>query len=194
MLKKRSNIKQKIIDVSTDLFASRGFGGTSIREIARAAGTKIPNIYYYFGSKEGLYNYVLKDAIAHFEASVTEAARGESVRDRLVAMGRAKHRFMAQNTNMMRILFSAWLGSQSGFKLTEEIRPTLARSLVIISEMVKQGMASGELRQVDPKLAAWFLLGVFNTYDMRMVSMGYIPTEEETESVVDLALEGIKRR
>ncbi len=104
MSAKKVHSKQSIIDASMELFASKGFGSTLIREIARTAHTTIPNIYYYFGSKEGLYSYVLQDAMARFEASVAAAATGASVREELIAMDKAKHHFMAQNPNIMRLL------------------------------------------------------------------------------------------
>jgi AcrR family transcriptional regulator len=50
--------------VATNLFASRGFRGTSIRGIARAMDMSISNIYHYFGNKEGLLLEILKHASA----------------------------------------------------------------------------------------------------------------------------------
>lgn len=52
--------KEKLINVAIDLFATRGFKGTSIRDIAKAMGMTISNIYYYFGNKEGLLLGVLE--------------------------------------------------------------------------------------------------------------------------------------
>lgn len=53
--------KANIINVASDLFASKGYRGTSIRDIAKAAGITIPNIYHYFGNKEGLLLTILED-------------------------------------------------------------------------------------------------------------------------------------
>ena len=44
------------------------------------------------------------------------------------------------------------------------------------------------------KLAARFLLGIFNTFDMELASLGRVPSDEEIEAVVDMALEAIKKR
>ncbi|MBC8420687.1 MAG: TetR/AcrR family transcriptional regulator [Desulfobacterales bacterium] len=52
--------KDRIIDVAIDLFSKRGFKGTSIRDIASAAEISIPNIYHYFGNKEGLLLAILQ--------------------------------------------------------------------------------------------------------------------------------------
>lgn len=51
---------QKLLDVALDLFATNGFKGTSIRDIARETGMTISGIYYYFGNKEGLLYAILE--------------------------------------------------------------------------------------------------------------------------------------
>ena len=48
------NTREKVLEVALELFASRGFKGTSIRDIAKAMNMSISNIYHYFGSKEGI--------------------------------------------------------------------------------------------------------------------------------------------
>jgi AcrR family transcriptional regulator len=50
-----SEIKQRIIDVASVLFAEKSYEGTSIRDIASQCHVNIAMISYYFGGKEGLY-------------------------------------------------------------------------------------------------------------------------------------------
>lgn len=52
-----------IIDVSTTLFAQKGFYGTSIRDICNAADVNISLISYYFGGKEELYKRVVEQIV-----------------------------------------------------------------------------------------------------------------------------------
>lgn len=52
--------KTRLMEVAVHLFASKGFRGTSIRDIAQAHGTSISNIYHYFGNKEGLLVAILQ--------------------------------------------------------------------------------------------------------------------------------------
>lgn len=54
---------KRIINVAIDLFVANGFKGTSIRDIAKIAGTTISNIYYYFGNKEGLLLAILEYSV-----------------------------------------------------------------------------------------------------------------------------------
>jgi len=52
--------KERITQAAIDMFAARGFRGTSVRGLARAIGTSASNIYYYFRDKEGLMLGVLQ--------------------------------------------------------------------------------------------------------------------------------------
>lgn len=54
--------KQDIIEVATREFAAKGLSGARIDEIAARTKTSKRMIYYYFGSKEGLYLAVLEEA------------------------------------------------------------------------------------------------------------------------------------
>ena len=51
--------KERIMETAIELFAGRGFRGTSIRDIAGAVDMSISNIYHYFGNKEGLLLAIL---------------------------------------------------------------------------------------------------------------------------------------
>lgn len=51
-----------ILQVATAEFADKGLAGARIDEIAALTNTSKRMIYYYFGSKEGLYVAVLEDA------------------------------------------------------------------------------------------------------------------------------------
>ena len=54
------NSKQiEILHISEKLFAEKGFDGTSIREIAKAADINVAMVSYYFGSKEKLLDAII---------------------------------------------------------------------------------------------------------------------------------------
>jgi AcrR family transcriptional regulator len=68
---------KKIIDVAIDLFAANGFKGTSIRDIAKTTGMTISNIYYYFGSKEGLLLAILEHSTRQIVEKLRQAAESD---------------------------------------------------------------------------------------------------------------------
>jgi TetR/AcrR family transcriptional regulator, regulator of cefoperazone and chloramphenicol sensitivity len=59
--------RQALIAAATDVFAESGFAGGSVRLITRKAKANQAAITYHFGGKEGLYQAVLKAALAAFD-------------------------------------------------------------------------------------------------------------------------------
>lgn len=51
--------REQLLVVSRELFAARGFEGTSVEEIAASAGVSKPVVYEHFGGKEGAYAVVV---------------------------------------------------------------------------------------------------------------------------------------
>jgi AcrR family transcriptional regulator len=62
--------KQKIIDAASQCFVQKGFHATSMRDIARAAGVSLGNIYNHFDRKTALV-FAIADAESE---SISEAA------------------------------------------------------------------------------------------------------------------------
>jgi AcrR family transcriptional regulator len=60
--------RTEIIDVATHEFAGQGYAGARVDEIAAKTRTTKRMIYYYFGSKEGLYLAVLEQAYRHIRS------------------------------------------------------------------------------------------------------------------------------
>jgi len=54
--------KRNIIEIATEEFAGKGFGGARVDDIAARTKTSKRMIYYYFGGKEGVYIAVLEAA------------------------------------------------------------------------------------------------------------------------------------
>ena len=51
--------REQLIEVARELFAEKGFAGTSIEEVALRGHVSKPVVYEHFGGKEGLYAVVV---------------------------------------------------------------------------------------------------------------------------------------
>lgn len=63
-----SNTKQRILDVSLDLFSKNGFSAVSIRDICKQVQIKESSIYYHFKNKQAIFDELL----AQFEKCATD--------------------------------------------------------------------------------------------------------------------------
>jgi AcrR family transcriptional regulator len=65
----RDRTRAEILDAATQHFAEHGYSGARVDEIAEQTRTTKRMLYYYFGSKEGLYTEVLERAYAQIRAA-----------------------------------------------------------------------------------------------------------------------------
>ena len=59
MARAQRTTKEKLLDAAEKLFASKGYHGTSLREITRSAAVDLALVNYHFGGKEKLFEAVL---------------------------------------------------------------------------------------------------------------------------------------
>ena len=59
--------KRRILEAASELFAERGFEGTSVRQIAAAANVSLGMIRHYYGSKDGLHRACLDSALTAYD-------------------------------------------------------------------------------------------------------------------------------
>lgn len=66
--------KDRLLEVAIDFFATRGYVGTSIRDIAGAMGMSISSIYHYYGSKEGILLALFEQSAARLLENLEQVA------------------------------------------------------------------------------------------------------------------------
>ncbi|MEM1030228.1 MAG: TetR family transcriptional regulator [Myxococcota bacterium] len=108
--------KRRILDAASDLFAERGFEGTSVRQIASAANVSLGMIRHYFGSKEGLHRACLESALTAYptltEYIETSLASGQSPADVIVAATRIGFRYAVERKGATRL--TMWTQMEDG--------------------------------------------------------------------------------
>ncbi|MBO4914828.1 MAG: TetR/AcrR family transcriptional regulator [Oscillospiraceae bacterium] len=60
--------KERILEAALDMFSQYGFAGTNIRELAGSLGMGKSSMYRHFESKEEIWNALLDELIAYYEA------------------------------------------------------------------------------------------------------------------------------
>jgi AcrR family transcriptional regulator len=74
-LEKGKATRDRLIEAGRELFGERGYEGTSIEAILRAAGVARGALYHHFDTKEALFDAVLDRVVAEIAAAAAEAAR-----------------------------------------------------------------------------------------------------------------------
>lgn len=69
--------REIILEHALALFSERGYEAVSVQELVNAAGVTKPTLYYYFGSKTGVYEAILERHYARLDSALAAAARYE---------------------------------------------------------------------------------------------------------------------
>ena len=84
-LEVRSN--DRILLRALELFSSKGYEATSVREICEAAGITKPTLYHFYGSKEGVYRALVDGSLEAFHANLVRDLEASSRRGAAPARG-----------------------------------------------------------------------------------------------------------
>ena len=132
----------RIIAVAREEYAKRGFAGARVDHIARRAGVNKQLLFYYYRSKQGLFQAVLTQAATELEAALSALTLppGKPL-DRLRLALAALFDFLARYPELATLL------TQSGGAFA----PAIKRLVVLLAE----GQGLGQVRDdLDPHLAA----------------------------------------
>jgi AcrR family transcriptional regulator len=100
--------RRQLLDVAVKVFADRGFHGTSMEDVADAAGVTKPVLYQHFSSKRELYIELLDDVGSRLVDEVTKAvAEAHGPRHQVEAGFEAYFRFVARQHHAFRLLFGS---------------------------------------------------------------------------------------
>ncbi|MGV7207163.1 CerR family C-terminal domain-containing protein [Oxalobacteraceae bacterium A2-2] len=73
--------REKILDTALGLFVRKGYAGTSVRDVAGAAGVNLAAISYHFGDKAGLYQAALHEFLVDEEHPAPPDITGLTLQD-----------------------------------------------------------------------------------------------------------------
>jgi TetR/AcrR family transcriptional regulator len=151
--------RAKILKAAETLFASRGYAGTAIRDIAAAARVNGAMVHYYFGNKEGLYHTILENAASTIRALLLDPASGTgSTRARLERFADAYAGYILSQPNLAKILYREMLAG--GKHLREVASQYAVANYTLLRSAMAEGVKRGELRPIDLDLAPISLMGM----------------------------------
>jgi AcrR family transcriptional regulator len=137
-------------------FGQHGFAGARVDRIARRAGVNKQLIFYYFGSKRGLYRSVLEAA----SRAITDAASPPTSRyttpEKLRFVAGQVFDSVAANGDLVR---TSLLGGSSQERAGEVAAVPLERLTATVRQLVSEGQGLGYVRDdVDPDVIARLML------------------------------------
>ena len=197
-LRDREATKAEILDAAEEEFAKYGLAGAKIDAIAARTGVTKAMIYYYFKSKEVLYQEVFQRLAielnqmiqqSHLEQLPAEVALKMAIRSAIAY--EASHPYRGRLWFHEAIQNQGKYGQLTGWQ----------DSFVFLMGLLERGIAEGSFRQIDPFLTTINILGICTFYFDAQENLSYIKPdrqllsqemiEKQTQEVINLVLGGV---
>lgn len=153
-----------ILDVAERLFATKGFDGASVRDIAREANVSVSMISYYYGSKEKLMEAIVLKRLGLIRLRIERLLDNYrlSSLEKIYIIVDSNVEDIVNRQHFQKILMREQCGKSSSEigLLIEENRRYIGD---LMHKLIKEGQRKGEFKQnVDVTLLMMTLLGTTN--------------------------------
>ncbi len=159
---KKAEKRKLILDSAYELFLEERYASAKIADIAARAGIGKGTVYEYFSSKEEILLEIINSKIIPEYDFFPEMLKEKNdVRSRLSAFLTFKRNFLeryGRYVNEIHPLFHEE-NTEMACKICDAIKQIIGCEYSVMLKILEDGIASGELRPINPILAAHLIVG-----------------------------------
>ncbi|MGH2748499.1 MAG: TetR/AcrR family transcriptional regulator [Actinomycetota bacterium] len=186
----RRDRREDILRASLQLFAEKGFHGTSMRDIAREADITEGLIYHYFAGKRDLFRAIIDEhSFLPLLRTLPDLAGQLDLRGLLIVLARGFFDVLRQNTQLTRLL----LQEVQVFPEEKEafFADAVGESIAELAQILDDRMTERVRAQVDPQVAARLFFNALLAFFVEQEILGgkhMLPSDETVyvEHLVDM--------
>ena len=179
--------RAQLLEVAREVFASDGYHGAAMEQIAGRAGVTKPVLYQHFESKKELYLGLLEEDMARLLDEIGRAIEGaKSNRERIARATGAYFGFIDANEGSFRLLFRETMGAEEEFRhAIEKFRDELAGRIAAVIQ-AEAGLPGGEA-----ELLARGVMGIAESAAQWWLDHRAVPAERVVRDLSELAWRGL---
>src|SRR5690348_2469695 len=141
----KAHTREKLLDAARTVFASSGFHGASVEEIASSAGYSTGALYSNFDGKEDLFLVLMEREIEEHSREIAEAvARRSSVAERAAGGAQRWMAMIEREPELLLLFMEFWAYGVRD----PEVRPKVAARFAQVRRLLTKLIADG-MREFD---------------------------------------------
>ena len=179
--------REQILDVALEVFARSGFHGSSMNDVAEAAGVTKPVLYQHFDSKRELYQALLEEVGNRLLSKIAKGVAGATDGKSQTELGfQAYFRWVADDHDAFLLLFGS--GSRRDDEFAAAVRRITAESAEAIAPLI-----AVDIDEEHRNTLAHALVGLAEGASRRLVEIGDdFDADEIAREVSALAWAGLR--
>lgn len=184
--------RRSVLIAAAELFAKKGYAGTSLADVANVLNLSRPALYYYFDTKEE----ILTSMVQEVTLSIMEL--GESLSDNKLDPSATLYELIKSNALLIfnnTLLFKVIERSEEFFP--EEIAAVNTRAKRAIFDKYKitieRGIKAGHFMKMNPSVGAFAVLGLCNWSAWWYQPGGAMSDEDVASQLASMALSAVRK-
>ena len=179
--------RDQLLDVALEVFATAGFHGASMNDVAEAAGVTKPVLYQHFDSKNDLFAALLDEVGRRMRTAIDKAtADAVDGKDATIRGFRAYFRWVAADLDGFRLLFGGAARHDAAF--AEQVRAITSDAATAIAPLI-----AADVDDDTRRLIAHGLVGLAEGSSRRLLAHGQpFDPDAVAEIVAGLAWAGLR--
>lgn len=154
----------RLLEAAAQLFFEKGFHRTTIKDITTAAGVGVGTYYLYFTDKHSIYKTLLLEFSHVIRRNIAIRIQGARTRKEAEKIGVVAFlEAIKESPSMYHII---WESLYIDKELFHDYYRSFANSYI---KQITQAQAEGQMKQYDPELVAYMLMGISNFIGLRYV-------------------------
>ncbi|MFI5150693.1 MAG: TetR/AcrR family transcriptional regulator [Bacteroidia bacterium] len=177
--------REHILDVAEELFGHHGFEGTSVRLLAKNAGVNIAMVSYYFGSKEKLFQAMVRRR-AGVSLKVLKQINTQE-QDPWKKMEKAINHYVDKifaNIAFQRIMYRELSLDQRSW-ISEALSDIVYQNTQEMVSIIEEGRKKKIFRKVDAELTVVTIVGTIAKVTLSTLLSCRILGEEAGKDITD---------
>jgi AcrR family transcriptional regulator len=174
-----------------ELFSSKGYDATSVREICEAAGLTKPTLYHFYGSKEGVYQAIVDGALERFRSAIASSVDAPgTAAERLKRVARGHFARARENDRLFRFILALIHNPASSAPRTDF--PRFYEGIVaLVAGIAEDGVRQGEFAPAPADLRMLVFMGTLGEAMCGWLITGKPElTDELADRLVDVVIAG----
>jgi AcrR family transcriptional regulator len=188
--------REQILAAAKQVFAEKGFHETTIADVARGAGLSYGVVYWYFDSKEELFQALMSAEESALRGRISVALAASEARDTaglLREAVRTTFEYFEDDRAATRLLFRDTSGL--GDRFEQHLFGIFGRFITDVEAMVLDGQEKGLLKVAPPRLVAYSCAVLIGQVALRrQLTDDDLSAAEAADFTVDLLLDGMISR
>lgn len=182
--------RDELLEIAIDLFAEKGYVGTSIRDIAKAIDRSVSNVYHYFENKEELWLAILEYSVQGLPEKLRTVAHGEG--EPLERFRKLLKLHLEESTKHQRETKIFFIDEERLSPKGKVINKRIQKEILdIYVEQFRLLQSHNLVRTKNLKILAFNVLATINWFLRWYDPEGDMSKEEIYDEIIDFVLHGM---